>query len=70
MCDEIYIFKDQYDQEIALIKANGNDKLALRIRYEQYHAHERELLDYIKRKSLEQAERKAALEYMGKKIDA
>ena len=63
------IFKDQYDQEIALIKANGNDKSALRIRYEQYRVHERELLDYIKRRSLEQAGRKAALVYMGKEIE-
>ena len=63
------IFKDQYDKEIALIKANGNNKSALRTRYEQYRAHERELLDYIIRKSLEQAGRKVALEYMGKEIE-
>ena len=68
MCDGMDIFKDQYDQEIALIKANGNNKSALRIRYEQYRVHERELLDYIKRKSLEQAGRKAAWEYMFKEI--
>jgi len=69
MTDEMDIFKDQYDQEIALIKANGNDKSALKIRYEQYHVHERELLAHIKRKSLEQAGRKAALVYMGKEIE-
>ena len=69
MCDGMDIFKDQYKQEIALIKANGNNKSALRIRYEQYQVHERELLNHIKRKSLEQAGRKAALEYMGKEIE-
>lgn len=69
MSDEIDIFKDQYDQEIALIKANGNNKSALKIRYEQYHVHERELLAHILRKSLEQAGRKAALVYVGKEID-
>ena len=70
MSDEIDIFKDQYDQEIALIKANGNNKSALRIRYEQYHVHERELLAHILHKSLEQAGRKAALVYMGKEIES
>lgn len=69
MSDEIDIFKDQYDQEIALIKANGNNRSALKIRYEQYQVHERELLDYIKRRSLEQAGRKAALVYVGKEIE-
>ena len=69
MSDEMDIFKDQYDQEIALIKANGNNKSALRIRYEQYHVHERELLAHILRKSLEQAGRKAALVFVGKEID-
>lgn len=68
MCDEMDIFKDQYNQEIALIKANGNNKSALKIRYEQYRAHERELLEHIKHRSLEQAGRRAALKYMGKKI--
>ena len=68
MSGEMDIFIDQYDQEIALIKANGNDKSALRIRYEQYQVHERDLLDYIKRRSLEQAGRKAAWEYMFKEI--
>ena len=62
--DEMDIFKDQYNQEIALIKANGNNRHALKIRSEQYRAHERELLDHIKRRSLEQAGRKAAWEYM------
>jgi hypothetical protein len=69
MCDVMDIFKDQYKQEIALIKANGNNKSALRIRYEQYRVHERELLEHIKRKTIEQAGRKAALEYMGKEIE-
>jgi hypothetical protein len=69
MCDEIDIFKDQYNQEIALIKANGNNKSALRLRYEQYHVHERELLDYINRISLEQAGRKAALKHMFNEIE-
>ena len=69
MSDEIDIFKDQYDQEITLIKANGNNRSALKIRYEQYHVHERELLAHILRKSLEQAGRKAALVYVGKEID-
>jgi len=69
MCDEMDIFNDQYKQEIALIKANGNNKSALRLRYEQYRTHERELMDHIKRKSLEQAGRKAALEYMGCEIN-
>ena len=69
MCDGMNIFKDQYKQEIALIKANGNNKSALRIRYEQYQVHECELLDHIKRKTLEQAGRKAALEYMFKEIE-
>ena len=69
MSGEMDIFNDQYNQEIALIKANGNDKAALRLRYEQYRAHERELLAHILRKSLEQAGRKAALEYMGKEIE-
>jgi len=70
MCDEMDIFKDQYKQEIALIKANGNNKTALRIRYEQYQVLNRELLDHIKRKSLEQAGRKAALKYMDKEIES
>ena len=69
MCDEMDIFKDQYKQEIALIKANGNNKSALRIRYEQYHVHERELLDYITCRSIEQAGRKAALKYMFNEIE-
>ena len=69
MSDEIDIFNNQYNQEIALIKANGNDKSALRIRYEQYHVHERELLAHILRKSLELAGRKAALVHMGKEIE-
>ncbi|MCK5012777.1 MAG: hypothetical protein KAS66_03075 [Candidatus Omnitrophica bacterium] len=69
MCDEMDIFNDQYNQEIALIKANGNNKSALKIRYEQYHVHERELLAHILHKSLEQAGRKAALVYMGKEIE-
>ena len=68
MCDEMDIFKDQYKQEIDLIKANGNNKSALRLRYEQYHVHERELLDYINRKTLEQAGRKAALKFMFNEI--
>ena len=62
------IFKDQYEQEIALIKANGNNRPALKIRSEQYQVHERELLDYIKRRSLEQAGRRAAWKYMFKEI--
>jgi len=69
MCDEIDIFKDQYDQEIALIKANGNDKTALRIRYEQYQVDERDLLNYIKRKTLEQAGRQTAWQYIADKIE-
>ena len=69
MCDEMDIFKDQYNQEIALIKANGSNKTALRIRYEQYQVNERELLDYIKRKSLEQSGRRAAWEHMSKEIE-
>lgn len=69
MNDEMDIFKDQYKQEIALIKANGNDRPALKIRYEQYQVHERELLDYIKRRTLEQAGRRAAWQYMAKKIE-
>ena len=68
MCEDLDIFKDQYDQEIILIKANGKDKAALRLRYEQYRTHEHELLDHIKRRTLEQAGRKAALEYMWKEI--
>ena len=68
MSDEIDIFNDQYNQEIALIKANGNNISALKIRSEQYHVHERELLDYIKRRSLEQAGRRAAWKYMLKEI--
>lgn len=59
-----YTYDDQYKQEIILIKANGNDKEALRIRYEQYHTLEQDLLYYIKHKSLELLGRKAALEYM------
>ena len=69
MCDDIDIFKDQYNQEIALIKANGNDKSALRVRHEQYNVNERELFDYIKRRTLEQAGRKAAWENVFKEIE-
>ena len=64
MCEDLDIFKDQYDQEIILIKANGKDKAALRLRYEQYRTHEHDLMDLIKRKTFEQAGRKAALEDM------
>lgn len=69
MCNDMDIFKDQYEQEIALIKINGNNKSALRVRYEQYHVNERELLEHIKRKTLEQAGRKAAWESIFKEIE-
>ena len=59
-----FTYDDQYEQEIALIKANGNDKKALEVRYEQYHILEQDLLYYIKHKSLELLGRKAALDYM------
>ena len=68
MSDEMDIFKDQYDQELALIKANGNDRAALKLRYEQYCIHDQELLEYVKRRTIEQAGRKAALEDMVSKI--
>lgn len=68
MCNEIDIFKDQYNKEIALIKANGNNKAALRKRFEQYQIHDRELLDHIHRRSMQQAGRMAALDYMMEKI--
>jgi len=64
MSDEIDTFRDQYDQEMALIKASGNNKTALRMRYEQYQKDERELLNHIKRKTLVQAGRRAAWKYM------
>lgn len=69
MCNEMDIFKNQYKQEIYLIKANGNDKSALRLRYKQYRIHDRELMKYITHRSLEQAGRKAALKHMVKEIE-
>ncbi len=62
MCNEMDIFKEQYEQEMRLIRANGGNRKALEIRYEQYQASEHDLLEYIKRRTLEQAGRKAALE--------
>ena len=59
-----YIYDDQYEQEIDLIKVNGNNKKALEIRYKQYHTLEQDLLYYIKHKTLELLGRKAALDYM------
>lgn len=63
-----YTYDDQYKQEIDLVKANGNDKKALEIRYEQYHVLEQDLLNYIQHKSLELLGRKAALDYMSATI--
>ena len=68
MSDEMAIYQDNYDQEIQLIKANGNDENALRIRAEQHKASERDLLDYITRKSIELAGRKAAWRDMVKQL--
>ena len=63
-----HIYDEQYEQEIALIKANGNNKKALEIRYKQYLLLEQDLLYYIKHRSLELLGRKAALDYMSIKI--
>ena len=59
-----HIYDEQYKQEIDLVKANGNDKKALEIRYKQYHTLEQDLLYHIKCRSLELLGRKAALDYM------
>lgn len=68
MSEELDIYNDQYRQETILIKANGKNKAALRLRYKQYRIHEQDLVNYIKRKTFEQAGRKAALEDMGREI--
>lgn len=59
-----HIYDDRYKQEIDLVKANGNNKKALEIRYKQYHVLEQDLLYYIKHRSLELLGTKAALDYM------
>ena len=63
-----HVYDEEYIQEIALIKASGDDKAALEIRYKQYHILEQNLLYHIKRRSLELLARKAALTYMFTKI--
>ena len=59
-----HIYDDRHKQEIDLVKANGNNREALEIRYKQYHVFEQDLLYYIKHRSLELLATKAALEYM------
>ena len=68
MNDDMELYQDNYNTEIALIKANGNDIYALHIRAEQHKASERDLFDYIKRHTIELAGRRAAWEDMVKQL--
>jgi len=60
-------FKQAYEEELMLIRANGGNKDALQFRFAQLKQQRDDLLEYITRRTIEHAGREKALkEYVRK----